>query len=183
LELPEKNERRAFPKGTPLSENQCFEDIVSKYEPIIKHQIKKLRIYKEHEIFYQIGLIGLWEAMKEHDPAKGTFQTLAITKVRGKMLDQLKKEKLYEERYTQIDMQHYDHIPANNLSERGILETETIASYCIGLSHEQYLWVQKAIVEQKKVGEIAAELNVPVERVKSWRKQAIKKIRRNIKGW
>jgi RNA polymerase sigma factor (sigma-70 family) len=181
LELPEKNEMRAFPKGTPLSGNQCFEDIVSKFEPIIKHQIKKLRIYKDHEIFYQLGLIGLWEAMKEHDPAKGTFQTLAITKVRGKMLDQLKREKRYEERYTQIDIQQYDYIPDSNV--KTIFESETIAAYCDGLSPEQYLWVTKAFIEQKKPGEIAEELHVPVERVKSWRKQAIKKIRGNIKGW
>jgi len=57
-----------------------------------------------------------------------------------------------------------------------------IATYCTSLSHEQKLWVMKAVIEQKKPGEIAEELNVSVERVKSWRKQAIKKIARSIRN-
>jgi RNA polymerase sigma factor (sigma-70 family) len=171
-----------FRKGTLLLKNVDFEEVLSQYEPIIFNQLKKLGIYKNHDNFYQLGLIALWDAHKQFDPAKGKFQTLAISLVRGKMLDELKKERLNEQRYIQYDIQDdADYLPPSSIVVDQVLERETIAAYCIGLSEDQKIWVQMAIVEQKKIGEIAAELNVPVERVKSWRKQAIKKICRNIK--
>lgn len=149
---------------------------------MIKSQMKKLRIYKNHDNFFQLGRIGLWEAYKEYDPARGTFQTLAIIKVRGEMLEQLKKERVHDERYTHVELQEFDYIPDTNCEVESILERDMIATYCTSLSHEQKLWVMKAVIEQKKPGEIAEELNVSVERVKSWRKQAIKKIARSIRN-
>jgi len=97
-----------FRKDLQLIENRSFEDVLISFEPMIKSQMKKLRIYKNHDNFFQLGRIGLWEAYKEYDPARGTFQTLAIIKVRGEMLEQLKKERVHDERYTHVELQEFD---------------------------------------------------------------------------
>jgi DNA-directed RNA polymerase specialized sigma24 family protein len=95
------------------------------------------------------------------------------------MFDEIKREKLYEQRYVQVDIQEDgDYLPFGNTFMDTVLENETIAAYCTGLSPEQKLWVQKAIIKQKKISEIAAECNISVERVKSWRKGAIEKLKR-----
>ena len=59
-------------------------------------------------------------------------------------------------------------------------ENELVSQYCEGLSHNQRKWVQKKIIEDKRVTDIAKEEGVSTEAVKSWGKEALKKIRRNF---
>lgn len=41
--------------------------------------IRSLHIYKNEEEFYQIGLIGLWEAQQRFDEQKGRFFNFAYS--------------------------------------------------------------------------------------------------------
>lgn len=69
-----------------------FEDLVVQYEGLIKAQIKKLNRHKQFDELYQIGLIALWDAQKNFDPAKGYFASYAKMYVKGRLLTFLKKE-------------------------------------------------------------------------------------------
>ena len=68
-----------------------FEDVLTKFEPMIFSCIKKLHIYKNHQSFIQVGRIGLWKAWKRYDSSKGNFAPFAYRSIYGSLLDELKK--------------------------------------------------------------------------------------------
>lgn len=153
-----------------------FEKIFKQYENMIKKQIKTLHIYKNHDEFFQIGMIALWEAMQRYDQRKGNFSAYAYVTVRGKMLEQLKKEKRYGERHTAA---FETAIVQNAYSfSETLLEEEQFQSYLAPLSKKQKTWAIEAILNQKTITEIAEEHGATKEAVKSWRKEALKKLRK-----
>jgi DNA-directed RNA polymerase specialized sigma24 family protein len=60
-------------------------------------------------------------------------------------------------------------------------EIKLLSTYCEGLSDAQRKWVYKAFLEDKRPQQIAAEEAVSLETVKTWRRYALQKVRRNIK--
>ncbi|WP_397537150.1 sigma-70 family RNA polymerase sigma factor [Rummeliibacillus pycnus] len=76
-----------------------FDEILEQYEPMISAAIRKCRIYKNHEHYAQTARIALWKAWEKYDHVQGDFAPYAFTCIRGSILDELKKENRYEERY------------------------------------------------------------------------------------
>ncbi|GGA20683.1 sigma-70 family RNA polymerase sigma factor [Psychrobacillus lasiicapitis] len=74
-----------------------FEEVLPQYEPMISACIRKLHIYKNHELYKQAGRIALWKAWVKFDATKGDFAPYAYRCIYGAMLDELKKEKHQEE--------------------------------------------------------------------------------------
>ncbi|MEC1771892.1 sigma-70 family RNA polymerase sigma factor [Schinkia azotoformans] len=158
-------------------QNKSIEDILLQFEPMVKKQMLSLQIYKNQEEFFQIGLIGLWEAHQRFNPEKGVFPAFAQMTVRGKMLSHLRKETTFEAHHTGLSEEMFDVIAMPEHEDP--LERENILSYCKGLSDKQLTWVMQGIFENKKPKEIAENEGVPVDRVKSWRREALKKILKN----
>lgn len=158
-------------------QNKSIEDILLQFEPMIKKQLLLLQVFKGQEEFYQIGLIGLWEAYQRFDPEKGPFPAFAQKTVRGKMLQHMKEQAGFEQRYTTVSDEILEFIEDTD-SERP-LEREIILSYCDGLSERQLAWVKHAIIENKKLREIAEVEGVPANHIKSWRREALKKMLKN----
>lgn len=141
--------------------------------------MKKLHLYRDHEAFYQIGLIALWEAHCRFDPKKGGFSTFAYSTIRGRLLEYLTKENQFYDRFCQgLPSEEGFHLedPNPNLP----FESDTMEHYCTGLSDNQRKWVQKRIIEDKRIIDIAKEEEVTTDAVKSWGRAAIKKMRMNI---
>jgi RNA polymerase sigma factor (sigma-70 family) len=152
-------------------QDQSFEEVLNQFTPLIKGQLKALNIYKDHENFYQIAMIALWEAYRNFSEEKGSFSAYAFGYVRGRLLTALKKSAVYEERN---ELQE-------TFEEGGVeddyLMKETIEAYLEHLTDNQRKWVTYYVFQQLTPTEIAEKENVSVEAVKSWRKQAIKKLR------
>ncbi|MEK5214666.1 sigma-70 family RNA polymerase sigma factor [Psychrobacillus sp. FSL H8-0487] len=74
-----------------------FEEVLEQFDPMISACIRKLNIYKNHEIYRQAGRIALWKAWVKFDEGKGNFAPYAYRSIYGGMLDELKKEKRQEE--------------------------------------------------------------------------------------
>ncbi|WP_176222112.1 sigma-70 family RNA polymerase sigma factor [Tuberibacillus sp. Marseille-P3662] len=158
--------------------SQCevsFEELSQNYDSMIKKQITSLGIYKDYDRYYQCGLLGLWQAQQTYQPDKGKFSTYAIVNVRGKMMDELKRELSYLERHNFPDETYFGQIVDE--SQVPILEEDMLEPYIDKLNKGEQTWVRHAIIEQKKVGEIASDLGMPIETVKNWRKQALRKLR------
>ena len=158
--------------------NQSFEDVLQQYEKLIKNQIKTLNIYKNHEDFYQIGLMALWRAWKNYDERKGKFSAYAYITVRGSMLEQLRKDAQYDEQVA---------VDSDKLAQKSdahytdnVLEREIFESYLSQLTEKQKTWAIEAILYEKTFAEIAEEYGTTVEAVKSWRKAALKKLRKQM---
>lgn len=154
-----------------------IEEVLLQFEPMVKKQMATLQIYKNQEDFFQIGLIGLWEAYNRYNPEKGAFPAFAQVTVRGKMLTHLRKEMHAAEDLTVLSDEMLEVIADPN--EQYLLEREEVLSYCQGLTEKQLKWVMLGILENKKPQEIAEIEAVSVENVKGWRKSALKKIFKN----
>lgn len=80
-----------------------FEDCLNQYARMIKSLIKTIRIYKNYEDYYQVGLIALWNAYEHYNQEKGSFSNHAYVTVRGHLLNEMAKESKYEQRFTVVD--------------------------------------------------------------------------------
>ncbi|MDR4890108.1 sigma-70 family RNA polymerase sigma factor [Fredinandcohnia sp. QZ13] len=155
----------------------AFEELAEQYKPLIFQVIKSLRLYGDKETFYQIGLIGLWEASTRFAPEKGVeFSTFAYSTIRGKLLDHLKKEALHRERCQPTG----ELLILSPTEGSNGYSPDLIEEYSEGLTDNQVKWVQGRIIEDKSYKEIADEHGVTVESVKSWGRQAVKKLRKII---
>ena len=153
-----------------------FEEVLKRFEPVIKKQLLQLRIYKDHEEYYQIGRIALWHAFDRFNPERGNFSTYAISSIRGYMLNHLNKENLFNERHC------FDSTDViGNIADTGTpIEKDQLEPYLQYLSSREKTWAYETFVLGKKQQEIAADYNVSVHTVKGWRKSALAKLRKAI---
>lgn len=151
-----------------------FEQLVELYHPLVLKVIQSLHIYKDHEVFYQVGLIGLWEAQTRFIPEKGSFSTFAFSTMKGRILDSLKKDTRFYERHQTVDSEELDIADVNASTD---IDDDILETYCVGLSENQRKWVRGKIIEDKKLKDIANEFGVTEQAVKSWGREALKKLR------
>lgn len=156
-------------------DKQPFEEILYQYEPLIKAQMKKLNLYRQHDDYYQIGAIALWEAYKNFDADKGSFSAYALHTVRGHMLMMLRKEQQFAERHLLYDSLERDLPPFRELIYERNDIVELLTPYLHYLSPREKLWLYEAIIAGKKLGELASEQGVSTNTAATWRKKALQK--------
>ncbi len=156
-----------------------FKELVIKYEPLIKNQIKRLQQAKLYDELYQIGLIALWEAKTQFDHSKGHFPSYAKKYVRGKLLNYLNAErKFYERNQMCKESELINNFPANVYRKQVCFPAARIVEL---LSKTEQIWFHEFYQHGKGPKAIASQYNVSIETVKTWRKRALEKIRTNIK--
>lgn len=147
-----------------------FDQLLLQYEPLIHRVMNTLHVYRNKEEYYQVGLIALWEAERSFSEEKGAFLPYAYTVIRGRMLDFLKKQKKYEsETPTTCEEQLEGSYEMNAF--------DTLQEYVALLTPKQQKWLLYTYEHDYSLKQIAALEQTTVEAVKSWRKQALKKIR------
>ncbi|WP_169525172.1 sigma-70 family RNA polymerase sigma factor [Pseudalkalibacillus hwajinpoensis] len=153
-----------------------FEDLAIRFTPLIKNQIKKMNLTHEYEKYKQDALIALWECSKNYDETKGSFSAFAYVKVRGKLLDACRKEiRVYKQLQTQYVWE--DHADSYSVPHYN----SDLERYKNGLTDKQNKWLQQAIEQEKSLKDIAFTEGVSIEAVKSWRKSALSKLRKQFK--
>ncbi|WP_352523801.1 sigma-70 family RNA polymerase sigma factor [Heyndrickxia oleronia] len=148
---------------------------MEEYSPMIYQIIHSLHIYKNHDEFYQIGLIALWEASNQYDETKGDFLSYAYATVKGRILTEIAKQTRREERNIYPKEEFWE-IQASPLSRKP-LELADLLFYCGGLTPKQQKWVIGTFYYGKSMSEIAKEEMVSESAVKKWKKAAMDKIK------
>lgn len=156
-----------------------FDELSKQYEPMIHKIIHSLHIYKDVDEFYQIGLIALWDAWKGFKAEKGDFSNYAYSFIKGRMLNQLNKERIHAER-TVIPKEEYWETAEAPFFDHP-LEKEILLSYCISLTIREKKWVVSSFLYSLSIKEMAEKEMVSVSAVKQWRSGAIKKLRLTAK--
>lgn len=157
-----------------------FDELVDQYTPMIHKIIQTLHIYKNHEEFYQTGLIGLWEAQLSFNPSKGKFANFAYASIKGKMLDTIKQAHKHEERSVYPQEEFWQLIVDEN--PESLLEMESLRYYCEGLTEKETKWVIATCKDCLSIRDIAKRENVSESAVKQWRVGALRKLRNRLKG-
>lgn len=157
---------------------QEFESVLVQYEPMISHSIRKLNIYRDHEQYRQVGRIAVWQAWKRFNSEKGDFTPFAYRSIRGAMLDELKREARYEERFMPaINDVIIDSLGAEeNREYNGLLEA-------IGqLEPSEKALIQWTFVELCSLAECAERAGISVAGVKKRRERMMKRLREMMKA-
>lgn len=158
---------------------ESFEQVAVQYEPMIHHIIRSLNIYKSKEEYFQLGLISLWELWERYDPNKGKFLTFIYTNIRRKMMDELKRSRLQEDRRVAADEEFWT-ITDCPFTDRP-LEEKMLLSYCEGLTKNQTIWVVSTFLYDLTTNQIAELNGVTVSAVKAWKKGALTRLRSTLK--
>ncbi|ART75973.1 hypothetical protein B4U37_07990 [Sutcliffiella horikoshii] len=152
-----------------------FEEVLNQYTPMIHHIIKTLNIYKEKDRYVHEATIALWEAFCSQNCRKGSFTSYAYSSIRGKLLNHLKKEVRWEDTHMFMEA-----MPEEGIDFTGDSVDVGLEEYTRHLTDKQRKWVEECIIKGKKLDEVARQEEVTVSAVKSWRAEALKKLRREI---
>ncbi len=118
-------------KSTPSP--QLKRQIIMAYTRLVHYVIHNFK-FKNYDVlddrdYFQFGIEGLSEAIDRFDPGVGTkFETYAIQRIRGKIIDELRKIKTKPNNYSDSKEQKYFNVSLNNTAgdEDGYLLYETI---------------------------------------------------------
>ena len=166
-----------------------FNEFFQTHERRIYFQIQRLRIPRDlYDEFYAEGILALWQAYKRYDAEKGEIGTFINYQIRFRLIDLIRKrtreqevlEAAVQEGIIQID-------DGNRQSETGLpivnkcgitLENEAFwEEVRKGLTPKQWKWVHYFVIANLSIKEIMEIENVSADAVKSWAREARKKLR------
>ena len=90
MDVPGIQERRVFQKGTIHERLRLLGTRIHTAHPLDHQSIQHFQ--RPRRIFPPFGLCGLFEAYQNYNPEKGTFTTFAYYRIRGKILNRLKRK-------------------------------------------------------------------------------------------
>ena len=152
-----------------------FDMLVSQYNPLIHHIIRKLNIICDKDEYYQIGLIALWEASLNFNPEKGQFLSYAYKSIQGKMLIQLCKSTKISDREMKKSPEYWDLLKVED--DVLILEWYFTKPFLESLTNNQVIWLSEYIQYGKTIADIAHEYHTTYATVKSWKRTTLKKLK------
>ncbi|MCM3163722.1 sigma-70 family RNA polymerase sigma factor [Metabacillus litoralis] len=156
-----------------------YEVIHQQFEPMIYHAMKRLSIYRDKEDFYQIGCIGLWEAVLRFDKEKGEFKSYAYSYILGHMKMALSKAKTEEEKDRKVEEFWVLDVPCDGGISAALWEPvmKKLSSH---LTDNQMKWVNAYCLYGYTPTEIAKDEGVSIPAVKAWRRGAIANLRKHF---
>lgn len=168
-----------------MSHLGCFEEVYEQYQPLLYGTLKRYAIYANQEDMLQEARLALWEAYIKFKPERGDFSAYAAKYVRGRVLRWLTKESRQNQTYTfsqlspleeDIELEWED-----SRAEEAYLGCEwrellSLASQ--GLSAREKLILEEHLLLERPLRELAEREQVSLETVKTWRKRALKKLRK-----
>ena len=157
------------------SKMERFEDVLENYKPMISACMRKLNIYKNFDTFKQAGFIALWKAWLKYDASKGDFAPFAYRTIYGAMLDELKIERLNEERFQVIEDEQLSNLLEND--QKPIFEAEQLSNILKHLSLEERELLFWLFVEEASLKQIAIRYGITISGIKKRRERLLCKMR------
>lgn len=150
-----------------------------------------LQIRDPHDEYYQEGLVAMWNAYRMYEPDKGPLSTYFNFVIRNRLIDLIRKRNRDQENVlTYVD--HYKTAETDGLystSGQHKYPIPTIPKRTIDtepmwkqieetLTIKQWTWLECFVGKEMTLQEIATQEGTTVEAVKSWAREARKKIRK-----
>ncbi|WP_419961189.1 sigma-70 family RNA polymerase sigma factor [Psychrobacillus sp. BM2] len=155
-----------------------FEDVLMQFEPMISACIRKLSIYKIHELYRQAGRIALWKAWVKFDVEKGDFAPYAYRSIYGGMLDELKREKRQEEQVDLVEDEKLAFLLEKSLVTSLLREDLEIAIESLqSRERELLMWI---FVEGISLQQAANRAGITIPGIKKRRERMLVKLRERI---
>ncbi|TQR21262.1 sigma-70 family RNA polymerase sigma factor [Psychrobacillus vulpis] len=156
-----------------------FDEILTQYEPMISACIRKLHIYKNHELYKQAGRIALWKAWVRYDETRGDFAPYAYRFMYGAILDELKRERNFEETINPMEDEKLSFLLEQVLIRHIQNEDLGLALENLTLNERQLLlWI---FVEGISLQQAAIRAGISIPGIKKRRERMLKKLREDMK--
>ena len=149
-----------------------FKKVEELYAPMISALIRKTHIYRDHDIYRQVGKVALWQAWVRFDEDKGDFTPFAFRTVHGALLDELAREGRYARLFLLSEGEHFEELEAP-------LQDEKLPEWLEGVllkDHERRL-LHELFVEDKAIRELAGLYGISVAGMKKRRARLLEKIK------
>lgn len=149
-----------------------FKKLEEQYAPMISALIRKINIYRDHELYRQVGEVALWQAWTRFDGEKGDFMPFAFKTVHGALLDELAREGRYSKLFILSEGGHFDELEAPVQEEK---LPEWIGS--IELKEKEHKLLKELFVEDKAIKQLAELYGISVAGMKKKRARLLEKIK------
>lgn len=168
---------------------QDFERFFQANERRIHYQIHRLGIAKSwYDDFYSEGIIALWEAYRDYDSERGNIGTFVNYKIRFRLIDLLRKKLRRQEILEEAIQEEKILLETGNrhrASQIPLVDSQGIEikddsfwkEVRNHLTEKQWKWVKYFIIADLTVKEIMEIENVSADTVKSWGREARRKLR------
>lgn len=170
-----------------------FEEIFEQNERRIYYHMHKLRVRDPEREFYQEGLVAMWNAYEKYEPDRGPMATYFNFTIRNRMIDLIRKKEREKEGFHQLsqeilvketDGNYYKSGGYSNPIIRGteqhMYDGKFWREIRSGLSENQWKWVKLFVMEGMPLKEIAEQEGVSQDAVKSWGREARKKLKKKL---
>ena len=122
------------------------DELVTRYLPLIKYVVGRMAVTPptglDYEDILSFGVFGLLDAVDKFDPSKGfVFQTYAIPRIRGAILDELRKCDWFS-RTGREKVQKFNRAMEKILRDKGELKDEWIMQE-MGIDADEYYEIQE----------------------------------------
>ena len=155
-----------------------FEDVLKQFEPMISACIRKLSIYKNHELYRQAGRIALWKAWVKFEVEKGDFAPYAYRSIYGGILDELKREKRQEEQVDPMEDEKLGFLLEQSMATSLLREDLEIAIESLQSNERELLmWI---FVEGVSLQQAATRVGITIPGIKKRRERMLAKLRERI---
>lgn len=159
-----------------MKQNVTFENIYEQNKRRIHFHIHQLNIQDPHQDFFQIGLTSLWEAYQTYQPDKGPMSTYFNCIIRNRLIDKLRKQSRYHSTIKKyLSLLNTDQ-PFIDLSTNTQINPTLHKELKTHLSKKQWDWLYYCVIEGMTHKELANLKNTTTDAVKSWSRQARKKL-------
>lgn len=149
-----------------------FKEVAEKYAPMISALIRKVHIYRDYEVYRQVGTVALWQAWRRFDGEKGDFTPFAFRTVHGALLDELAREGKYAKLFILSEGGDFDELEAPIRDEK---LPEWIES--IDLKEKERKLLKELFVEDKAIKQLAELYGISVAGMKKKRARLLEKIK------
>ncbi|MCR4817635.1 MAG: FliA/WhiG family RNA polymerase sigma factor [Fretibacterium sp.] len=124
----------------------CHERIVKRYLPLIKYVVARMAVTPppglDYEDLLSFGVFGLLDAIERFDLSKGfSFQTFAVPRIRGAVLDELRKCDWFS-RTGREKVQRLNRAMEKVLRDKGRIRDEWVMEE-MGVDEKTYFEVQE----------------------------------------
>lgn len=163
-----------------------FEEVFEQNEKRIHYHIHRLGIRDPNQEFYSEGLYTMWLAYQKYNPNKGPLGTYFNYTIRNRLIDMLRKETREQEKKAYVEEKEKQRMDgaaeeqkcaAGKTPGSDVEVREMWQEVKAQLTAKQWDWVYYYIIQDMSLKEIAEKKGVSVEAVKSWGKEARKKLR------
>lgn len=122
------------------------DELIQQYLPLIKYVVGRMAVTPpsglDYEDILSFGVFGLIDAVEKFDPSKGfVFQTYAIPRIRGAILDELRKCDWFS-RTGREKVQKLNRAMEKILRDKGELRDDLLINE-MGVSEDEYYEIQE----------------------------------------